>query len=62
MLTTTVELESSLQRNAFLGAGCLGVGSLGGIQGGNVGLVMLRMVKLHDLLRDVRLKSIISVW
>ena len=60
-LTSAVELEGSLEGDALLGGGRLGVGLLGGVEGVHVGLVVLLVVKLHDLLGDVGLERIVGV-
>lgn len=60
--TTTVELESSLEGDALLGAVSFGVLSLRGVECIYIGLMMLSVVKSHDLFRDIRLESIIIVW
>lgn len=60
MCTTTVELQSSLELDALLGSGRLGVGFLCLVQTVHVGLVMLRMMQIHNLARDVRLESLIN--
>jgi hypothetical protein len=59
--TTTVELESSLKGDTFFGCRSLGVCSFGGVQSIDVSLMVLLVVKRHDLLRDVRFESIVSV-
>lgn len=60
-LTTTVELEGSLEGNALFGSGCLGESSLSCVQRVDICLMMLLVVKLHDLATDERLESIIGV-
>lgn len=61
VLTTTVELESTLESNSLLGSASLGVSLLGGVQSVNIGLMVLLVVKLHDLAGDVGLESIVGV-
>jgi hypothetical protein len=60
-VTTAVELERLLETNALLSGGGFCVGSLGSVQRVHVGLMMLLVVKLHDLARDERLKCLIRV-
>lgn len=60
-LTTTVELEGSLESNALLRSRSLGVGLLSGIEGVHIGLVVLGVVESHDLLRDIGLQGIVGV-
>ena len=60
-LTSAVELEGSLEGDALLGGGRLGVGLLGGVEGVHVGLMVLLVVKLHDLTADEGLKRIVGV-
>jgi len=60
-VATAIELEGGLESDALLGSGSLGVGLLGSVEGVDVGLVVLSMVKGHDLLGDVRLESIVRV-
>ena len=61
LLTTTVELESTLESDPLLGGAGLGVSLFGGVQSVDIGLVVLLVVKLHDLLGDEGLKSIVRV-
>lgn len=61
-LTTTVELESCLEGNALLWGGTLGVAGLGGVESVHVSLMVLLVMKLHDLPRDERLESVVGVW
>lgn len=61
-LTSAVELESRLERDALLGGARLRVCLLGGVEGVHVGLVVLLVVKLHDLLGDEGLEAIVGVW
>lgn len=49
VLTTAVELERSLESDAFLGGGSFGVGGLSGVERVHVGLMVLLVVELHDL-------------
>jgi len=60
-MSTAVELESSLEGDTLLGGGCLGICSLCGIESVDVSLMMLLVVKLHDLSANERLKGIIAV-
>jgi hypothetical protein len=60
-LTTTVKLECGLEGDTLLGSLRLCVGLLGSVESIHVGLVMLLVVKLHDLARDVRLEGIVGV-
>jgi len=60
-VSSTVELESSLQRDLRCDRVRLGVLLLGVVQTGHIGLMMLRMVEGHDLLRDVRLQSVVGI-
>lgn len=64
-VTTAVEVEERSLSGSSLGVALVvglgdGVGSV--VEAGNVGLVVLGVVKLHDLARDVGLKSAIVVW
>jgi hypothetical protein len=61
VLTTTVELEGSLQCNALLGRGCLGICGLSSVESIDVSLMMLLVVKLHDLAADEWLEGVIAV-
>ena len=61
ILTTTVELERGLEGDALLGGRGLGVGLLGGVERVHVSLVVLLVVKLHDLPRDEGLERIVGV-
>jgi len=60
-VTTTIEFQSSLQGNSLLGGGSFLVSLGRGVKGVDVGLMVLRVVKLHDLLRDVGLESIVLI-
>ena len=60
-LTTTVELEGSLKSNALLRSRSLSVRLLSGVQRVDIGLVVLLVVKLHDLPRDEGLEGIVGV-
>lgn len=60
-LTSAVELERGLEGDALLRGGSLGVGLLGGVERVHVGLVVLLVVKLHDLLGDEGLERIVAV-
>lgn len=59
--TTTVEFEGGLEGDALLGGGGLGVSSLGGVEGVDVGLVVLSVVEGHDFLGDEGLEGIIRI-
>jgi hypothetical protein len=56
--TSAVELERRLQLDLLLGALGGGVRLLGGVQAGDVRLVVLAVVQLHDLCRDVRFEGL----
>ena len=60
-LTTTVELERGLEGNALLRGRGLRVRLLSSVERSHVGLVVLLVVKLHDLTTDERLESIVRV-
>jgi len=60
-VTTAIELQGSLESDPLFGSGGLGVGLLSGIQSVNIRLMVLRVVKLHDLTADVGLESIVGV-
>lgn len=60
-LTTTVELERGLEGNALLRGRGLCVRLLSSVERSHVGLVVLLVVKLHDLARDEWLERIVSV-
>ena len=60
-LTTTVELQSGLKRNPLLGGAGLGVSLLSGVKSVDIGLVVLLVVKLHNLLVDERLEPIVGI-
>ena len=57
-VTSTVELQRRLQRDDLLGSFSLGEGHLRSVQTVHVGLVVLGVVKLHNLLRDVWLEGL----
>lgn len=64
-VTTAVEVEKRSLSGSSLGIALVvglseSVGSV--VEAGDVGLMVLGVVKLHDLTRDVRLKSAIVVW
>lgn len=59
--TTAVEPERGLESDALLGSAGLGVGLLCGVEGGHVGVVVLLVVKLHDLPGDVGLEGVVGV-
>ena len=61
LLTTTVELERGLEGNALLRGRGLRVRLLSSVERSHVGLVVLLVVKLHDLLGDEGLESIVRV-
>ena len=61
ILTTTVEFQCSLQANSLFGGGSFLVGLGRGVEGVDVSLVVLLVVKRHDLLRDVGLESVVLV-
>lgn len=48
-LTSSVELEGSLESDALLGGRRLGVRSLSSVQSVDVGLMVLGVVQFHDL-------------
>ena len=56
--TTTVELERRLESDALLGVMRFGVRLFSGVEAVDVGLVVLRVVQRHDLLRDMGFKSL----
>lgn len=60
-VASTVETESCLEGDALLGCRCFGICRFGCIERIDVGLVVLRVMELHDLLRDVGLKGIVSI-
>jgi len=60
-VTTAVELEGSLESDALFGSRSLCVSSFGSVERVDIGLVVLGVVKSHNLLRDVWLKSIVGV-
>lgn len=47
--TTTVEFQGRLEGDAFLWGGRLGVRQLGSVEGVDVSLMVLLVMKLHDL-------------
>ncbi len=59
--TTTVKLESGLERDALLGRRCLSVGGLSCVQRIDIGLMVLLVVKLHDLTGNEGLEGIVAV-
>ena len=61
VLTSTVELQSRLESDPLLGSASLGISLLSSVQSIDVGLVVLLVVKLHDLTTDERLESIVRV-
>lgn len=60
-LTSSVELERRLQRDALLGRGRLRVRLLGRVQSVHVRLVVLLVVELHDLAGDEGLEGVVGV-
>lgn len=63
-MSTTVKVDQWLQSNLCLYISllcCLLKLLAGSVEAGNIGLVVLGVVKLHDLARDGRLKSTIVV-
>lgn len=60
-LTSSIELECTLQRNTLARPIRLPIRDLGGIQCQHVRLVVLFVVKLHNLVRDERLEGVIRV-
>ena len=61
VLTTTVELERSKEGNALTRRAGTPEGQLGSIEAIHVRLMMLGMVKSHDLFVDIRLQGVICV-
>jgi len=61
VITSSIKLKSGLKGNALFGGRCLCIRRLSGVQRINVGLVVLGVVKHHDLVRDIRLKGIVWV-
>ena len=59
--TSTVKFQSGLQSNPFFCGGSIFVSLSRCVESVDVGLVMLRVVKRHDLLRDVGLESIVFI-
>jgi hypothetical protein len=47
--TTTIKLQCRLKGNAFLGGRGFSVRLLGSVEGGDVSLMVLLVMKLHDL-------------
>ena len=47
--TTTIKLQGRLKGDAFLGGRGFGVRLFGGVEGVDVSLMVLLVVKLHDL-------------
>lgn len=60
-VATAVELEGGLEGDALLGGGGLCVGLLCGVEGGDIGLVVLLVVELHDLAGDEGLECVVRV-
>lgn len=61
ILTATVKFQSSLQGKSLFCGGSFFVSLGRAVKGVDVGLMVLGVVKRHDLLRDVRLESIVLV-
>ena len=61
VLTTAIELESSLESDALLWSGSFGVCSLCGVECIYIGLMMFGVVKNHNLFRNMRLESIVGI-
>ena len=61
MLTTTIELQGSLQSDAFLGTAGFGVSFLCSVQSIDISLMVLRVMEQHDLMRYEGLESIVRV-
>ena len=59
--TSAVELERRLEGYLFLDGLTFRVLLFSGIQAVNIRLMVLRVVQRHDLLGDMRLKSVVSV-
>ena len=57
-MTAAIELESRLELDAVFGRVGLGIGLLGGVKAVDVGLMVLLVVKLHDLTRNVGLECL----
>jgi hypothetical protein len=62
ILTSSIEFKSCLESNALLGSGCFCIRKFSCVESIDIGLVMLRVVESHNLLRDVGLESIVRVW
>lgn len=60
-MSSAIEFECSLKCDALLRSGCACIGGLCRIQSIDVSLVVLLVMKLHDLARDIRLECIIGV-
>jgi len=60
-MASAVKLKGSLECDALLRGGGLGVRRLSGVECVDVGLMVLLVVKLHDLPRDKGLKGIVGV-
>jgi len=60
-VATTVELQRLLQCNPLLRGLGLSIRSFGGVEGINIGLMMLRVMKRHDLPADVGFERIVVV-
>jgi len=61
-VTTTIELESCLKGDAFFRGTGSGVSRFCRIQSVDVGLMMLGVMKDHDLFGYVGFESIVAVW
>ena len=57
-VTAAIELESRLELDAVFGGVGLGIGLLGGVKAVDVGLMVLLVVKLHDLTGNVGLECL----
>jgi len=60
-MASTVELERSLKSDALLRGRCLRVGLLCGVESIYIRLVVLLVVKLHDLTGDEGLETIVGI-
>lgn len=60
-LTTAIEPERGLESDALLGGRSLGVCGLSGVESVDVCLVVLLVVKLHDLAGNKGLEGIVAV-
>jgi len=60
-VSTPIELKSGLQGNRLSGGKAFRVRSFSSVQSVDISLVVFGVMKSHDLLRDMRLQSIVSV-